>query len=328
MDVTSYLLGKRAGGGGTPTLQAKEVEITENGTTNISADTGYDGLSEVEVTTDVEPTLQNKSVTINNNTTTSISADSNYDGLDTVSVTTNVQPDLESKSVTITENTTTTITPTSGKDGLSSVSVTTNVSGGADLSEYFNTEITTNVSSGSFEIIKKIPTIHIGDNVTSIANLFDSSRGNSFIATEPIKITGGINLTSLWGAFGYAQNQLDLTELNTSSVTTLRSCFSNAFNNIYSPFRTLDLSTWDTSRITDINYMFSYCIRLSFIDMRTFEFTNITNKDSVFGSSGNSGVPNNCEIIVKDSTQKDWVTTNYSRLTNVKTVEEYEASQA
>lgn len=54
MDVTSYLLGKQAGGGGsTPTLQNKSVTITENGTTNVTADSGYDGLSEVEVTTNV-----------------------------------------------------------------------------------------------------------------------------------------------------------------------------------------------------------------------------------------------------------------------------------
>lgn len=53
MDVTSYLLGKKAGGGSTPILQSKEVEITENGTTNVTADSGYDGLSQVEVTTSV-----------------------------------------------------------------------------------------------------------------------------------------------------------------------------------------------------------------------------------------------------------------------------------
>lgn len=52
MDVISYLLGKKSGGGGS-TLQNKNVTINENGTTNITADEGYDGLSEVEVTTDV-----------------------------------------------------------------------------------------------------------------------------------------------------------------------------------------------------------------------------------------------------------------------------------
>jgi len=53
MDVTSYLLGKQAGGGSTPTLQSKSVTITENGTTNVTADEGYDGLSNVGITTNV-----------------------------------------------------------------------------------------------------------------------------------------------------------------------------------------------------------------------------------------------------------------------------------
>lgn len=51
MDITSYLLGKQAGGGGT--LQDKSVTITANKTTNITADEGYDGLNSVAVTTDV-----------------------------------------------------------------------------------------------------------------------------------------------------------------------------------------------------------------------------------------------------------------------------------
>lgn len=53
MDITSYLLGKQAGGGSTPTLQDKSVTITENGTTSVTADSGYDGLSNVSVTTNV-----------------------------------------------------------------------------------------------------------------------------------------------------------------------------------------------------------------------------------------------------------------------------------
>lgn len=93
MDVTSYLLGKKKGGGGGSNLQTKSVSVTSNGSTTINPDTGYDGMTKVNLTT-------------------------------------NVQPNLETKSITITENTTTTLTPTSGKDGMSSVSITTNVSGG------------------------------------------------------------------------------------------------------------------------------------------------------------------------------------------------------
>ena len=52
MDITSYLLGKGAASGGAK-LQNKNVTITENTTTTINPDSGYDGLKKVEVTTNV-----------------------------------------------------------------------------------------------------------------------------------------------------------------------------------------------------------------------------------------------------------------------------------
>lgn len=53
LDLGSYLLGKSKGGGGQPNLQSKSITITENGTSNVTPDTGYDGLSQVNVTTNV-----------------------------------------------------------------------------------------------------------------------------------------------------------------------------------------------------------------------------------------------------------------------------------
>lgn len=64
MDITSYLLGKKAGGGGTGNLQEKSVTVTTNTTQNITADTGYDGLSKVALTTNVNtaPTVSNQTL--------------------------------------------------------------------------------------------------------------------------------------------------------------------------------------------------------------------------------------------------------------------------
>lgn len=91
--VTDVKNAQIGGGGGSVNLQDKNETITENKTTTIQADTGYDGLGTVTVTTNVPaptPNLQNKSIEITTNTTTNISADSGYDGLSQVSVTTNV----------------------------------------------------------------------------------------------------------------------------------------------------------------------------------------------------------------------------------------------
>ena len=55
MDITSFLIGKEVGGGSapTPTYQNKEITITQNGEQTITADSGYDALSSVEITTNV-----------------------------------------------------------------------------------------------------------------------------------------------------------------------------------------------------------------------------------------------------------------------------------
>ena len=79
MDITSYLLGKQAGGGSTPT---GEIPITENGVTNVS---GY-----ATANVNVQPDLESKSITITENTTTTITPTQGKDGMSSVEVTTNV----------------------------------------------------------------------------------------------------------------------------------------------------------------------------------------------------------------------------------------------
>lgn len=117
MDITSYLLGKQAGGGSTTNLQNnKNITITSNGTEEVNPDTGYDGMKKITVST-------------------------------------NITPNLETKSVTITENKTTTITPTSGKDGISSIEVTTLVpTGGEPEKGFFATEWDSNGMATKYKV--------------------------------------------------------------------------------------------------------------------------------------------------------------------------------
>ena len=52
LDVNNYGLQsmKASGGGGEVNLQSKDITINQNGTTTVTPDTGYDGLSDVDVT--------------------------------------------------------------------------------------------------------------------------------------------------------------------------------------------------------------------------------------------------------------------------------------
>ena len=55
LDITSYVLGKKNGGGSPtpPNLQIKDITINQDGETTITADSGYDGLEKVNLTTNV-----------------------------------------------------------------------------------------------------------------------------------------------------------------------------------------------------------------------------------------------------------------------------------
>ena len=336
MDITSYLLGKQAGGGG----------------------------GDVSLQT-------NKSVTITSNGSTTVNPDEGYDAMKKVSVTTNVPFELEAKSLTITENGTTTVTPTQGKDGLSSVEVTTNVPTGADLSEYFYTTIDSNTSSTNrAQIIKKAPNMTISNNVTDLTRAF---MGFSFGNSIP-KLIGGQNVTTLFYMFADTSNlqNLDLSEFDITNVSSMENMFSNSkiqsltfknkvsnkarvFTNMFTycvNLTTLDLGietyvtggTGVSNRIL-LNGMFNSCTLLTELDLSGLIInTNIYNTANMFNGCTNltkidirnlkldnniaayggmfNGVPNDCEIIVKDDTAKTWITSNFSNLTNVKTVAE------
>lgn len=119
---------------------SKAVNITENGTTEVTPDAGYGSVKKVGVTVNVptpEPVLQEKAVNITSNGQTSVTPDAGKDGLSKVDITVAVPtpaPVLQEKTVTITENGTTEVTPDSGQDGLSKVTVDVDVGVSVDRS--------------------------------------------------------------------------------------------------------------------------------------------------------------------------------------------------
>lgn len=194
-------------------------------------------------------------------------------------------------------------------------------SGGGDISEYFNTTINSYAYVGGPPFIsdlvqKKIPAIIIGNNVTSLHGAFYQS------GIEEIEdVVFNNNITDLVTMFSGCANLISVGLNNgvTTNVTSMYEMFNGCRALI-----SLDLSNWETPNLTNTTRMFANCVSLTHIDIRKMTFNNVTSNDFMFGGSASGGVPNNCEIIVKSQTEKEWITSKFSRLTNVKTVAELE----
>lgn len=223
--------------------------------------------------------------------------------------------------------------------------------GGGGLSEYLNDAITRNYTIYSF--LKKEPPIDVvvANNVTSLVGLFANlqqsilprvvcndnitNMAQMYASNQTIKkidLSGldTSNVTDMSGMFNMCQSieEIDFSNFDTSKVTNMSQMFYQFARNTENIDFTLDLSSFVTTNLTNASNMFALAEGIKHLDIRNFTFNNITNTSNMFGnnSSSSSGPHNNCEIIVKSQTEKDWFATNYSRFTNVKTVAEYEGS--
>lgn len=180
--------------------------------------------------------------------------------------------------------------------------------------------------SGAFQGLTNLKTINFGTfaqkrGITNFTQLF---RDASKISSLDLSTFKTDDITTMQQMFYGCTNlqTINFAGFNTEKVTDMGSMFYNC-----NKLATLDLSSFNTPLLTKASSMFSSCRLLTKIDMRNFIFSGLTSFTNMFGSSASNGVPNNCEIIVKDDTEKSWITTNFSRLTNVKTVVEYGAEQ-
>lgn len=115
-----------------------------------------------------------------------------------------------------------------------------------------------------------------------------------------------------------ALSTIDISNWNTSNVTNMSYMFYNCLG-----ITSLDLSSFNTSNVTNMSAMFRNCPALTTLDIRNFDFSNCTSYGNMFYE-----VKENCLIIVKSETEKEFILTNVrSDLTNVKTVAEKEAEQ-
>lgn len=169
---------------------------------------------------------------------------------------------------------------------------------------YFNT----------FELINNtLPIVKVMDvsEATSIHGSF--SRCNT-IEELDLSHWKTSNCTQMGAMFNACTNlkRVNVSSFDTSNLQYMDSMFSGCSN-----LTELDLSNFYTSKVTNMNYVFKNCTSLKKLDIRNFAMDKLKGYGDMF-----TGVPSDCLIIVKNSTQKSWLKSKFSSLTNIKLASE------
>ena len=214
-------------------LQEKSVEYAQNAEFVVLPDSGYAGMSKVNVSVDVVvPTVQdNKDITINQLGTIEILPDSDYDVMK--KVTANIAVPIEvNKSVTYTENGTYSIIPSDGYDYIDAVNINVNVT---DIPTAY--DITSPYVSLAYYKGKTVP--------NEVVNWENLTNGQHKLSNSKIT-TFNENLTNLVDGNGLFDGCSDLTtvEVNLSKLEVYNSLFGNeiAWDDKLPNFTTLVLS--------------------------------------------------------------------------------------
>ena len=96
---------------------------------------------------------------------------------------------------------------------------------------------------------------------------------------------------------------LDLSNFNTQKVTLMDNMFNQCLQ-----LTSLDLSNFDTQKVTKMNNMFYYCTGLKTVDISNFNTQAVKNMDSMFGY---------CTNLATIYDGKNFVTTNASSSNNM-----------
>ena len=94
-----------------------------------------------------------------------------------------------------------------------------------------------------------------------------------------VEVSGLVLTSGMGNMFGncYSLKSIDVSDWDTSSVTTMNSVFSNCIS-----LTSLDVSKWDTSSATTMSSMFTGCRSLTSLDVSDWDTSSVTNMTTVF----------------------------------------------
>ena len=136
--------------------------------------------------------------------------------------------------------------------------------------------------------------------------------GCSNLKTLSLKIDTS-NIEKFWC---FLQNCTSLVSADLSSFTGEHVLDLGQFCLNCPSLETIKLTNLTSELCTRTTYMFAGCNKLKYIDISSMTFTSNPESSGMF-----KDVPDNCEILVKSDVEKQWITSKFANLTNVKVKE-------
>lgn len=149
-------------------------------------------------------------------------------------------------------------------------------SGGANISDYFETNRSTgNNANFLARFVKQFPQI-TAPKVTSFARAFE---GFDLITEIDFTHIDKLNATNMYYMFSNCTNlaSINMSGFDISQVTNMQGMFSNCRS-----VTSLDLSDMNTSNVTAMTSMFMNCISLTSLDLSNFDTSNVTVMTTMF----------------------------------------------
>ena len=181
-----------------------------------------------------------------------------------------------------------------------------------DLSSFDTSNVTD--MAGMFQFCQKITNLDLSHfntvNLVLVGNMFANCNNLLNLNLSNFNTS---KITNMYDMFWNCSSltSLDLSSFNTSNVTAMSGMFRGC-----SSLTSLDLSSFNTSSVTGMPGIFRGCSSLNHLDISNFTFNAINDYREMF-----KDVPDDCEILVKSETEKQWITSKFANLTNVKVKE-------
>ena len=252
-----------------------------------------------------------------------------------------------------------------GCHGLKSISITTTKPNAVSFAQTFYMAFTGSSRRGEsleeevFKVDISIAPSETNSYISNLSSAFSYSAGYRVSHTSGTELSDSTLEVDFHNTefrvnsprpFQYCQaKKLKVSNIRSGTTNSYTVAAAYFFNNTYA--EEIYIDNWDFGQYgSNVSYMFynnntylkkvvfenctetsvfsgggfNYFIQashLEFLDIRCFILSGITSTPS----NAFNSVPANCEIIVKDDTEKAWMNTKFPNLTNVKTVAEYEA---